>query len=135
MKVRNYEKQELVIFTLLVLIIIEIFSFIFLFSYKVFEYKKINGIITNNNIVSLVVDKADKKILNKNNKIYLNNKELKYKLIEDKGVISKKNNKNYYEVLIKIKTPKNKINEIINLSIRDKKTSVIKLFKKIGEGD
>lgn len=135
MKVRNYEKQELVIFTLLVLIIIEIFSFIFLFSYKVFEYKKINGIITNNNIVSLVVDKTDKKILNKNNKIYLNNKELKYKVIEDKGVISKKNNKNYYEVLIKIKTPKNKLNEIINLSIRDKKTSVIKLFKKIGEGD
>ena len=68
MKVRNYEKQELVIFTLLVLIIIEIFSFIFLFSYKVFEYKKINGIITNNNIVSLVVDKTDKKILNKNNR-------------------------------------------------------------------
>ncbi len=135
MKVRNYEKQELVIFTLLVLIIIEIFSFIFLFSYKVFEYKKINGIITNNNIVSLVVDKADKKILNKNNKIYFNNKELKYKVIEDKGVITKKNNKNYYEILIKIKTPKNKINEIINLSIRDKKTSVIKLFKKIGEGD
>ena len=135
MKVRNYEKQELVIFTLLVLIIIEIFSFIFLFSYKVFEYKKINGIITNNNIVSLVVDKTDKKILNKNNKIYFNNKELRYKVIEDKGVITKKNNKNYYEILIKIKTPKNKINEIINLSIRDKKTSVIKLFKKIGEGD
>ena len=135
MKVRNYEKQELVIFTLLVLIIIEIFSFIFLFSYKVFEYKKINGIITNNNIVSLVVDKTDKKILNKNNKIYFNNKELRYKVIEDKGVITKKNNKNYYEILIKIKTPKNKINEIINMSIRDKKTSVIKLFKKIGEGD
>ena len=135
MKVRNYEKQELVIFTLLVLIIIEIFSFIFLFSYKVFGYKKINGIITNNNIVSLVVDKTDKKILNKNNKIYFNNKELRYKVIEDKGVITKKNNKNYYEILIKIKTPKNKLNEIINLSIRDKKTSVIKLFKKIGEGD
>ena len=135
MKVRNYEKQELVIFTLLILIIIEIFSFIFLFSYKLFEYKKINGIITNNNIVSLVVDKTDKKILNKNNKIYFNNKELRYKVIEDKGVITKKNNKNYYEILIKIKTPKNKINEIINLSIRDKKTSVIKLFKKIGEGD
>lgn len=135
MKVRNYEKQELIIFILLTLIIIEIFSFIFLFSYKIFEYKKMTGIITNNNMVSLVVDKTDKKILNKNNKIYLNNKELKYKVIEDKGVITNKNNKKYYEILIETKTPKNKINEIINLSIKDKKISVIELFKKIGEGD
>lgn len=136
MKVRNYEKQELIIFILLVLIIIEIISFIFLFRYKVFEYKKLTGIITNNNIVSLVVDKKEKEILNKNRKIYLNNKELKYKVLEDKGIIIKKNNKNYYEVLIKVKTPKNiKINDIINLSIKDKKISIINLLKKIGEGD
>ncbi len=135
MKVRNYEKQELIIFILLILIIIEIISFIFLFRYKVFEYKSLTGIITNNNIISLIIDKNDRKLLNKNKKIYLNDKELKYKIIEDKGVITKKNNKKYYEILIKIKTPKNKINDIVNLNIKDKKISIIKLLKKIREGD
>lgn len=136
MKVRNYEKQELMIFILSILIIIEIISFVFLFRYKVYEYKKLTGIITNKNIITLILDKNEKKILNKNKNIYLNNKLLKYKIIEDKGVIVKNNNKKYYEVLIKVKTPKDKkSSDYVNLSIKDKKINTIKLFKKIGEGD
>lgn len=136
MKVRNYEKQELIIFILSILIIIEIIAFIFLFKYKVYEYKKLNGIITNKNIVTLIVTKSEKKMLNKNNNLYLNNKLLKYKIIEDKGVIVKKNNKKYYEVLINIKTPKNKkSSDYVNISIKNKKIEAFELLKKIGEGE
>jgi hypothetical protein len=136
MKVRNYEKQELIILILIVLIIIEIISIVFLLNYKVYDYKKLTGIITNKNIVTLIVDNKEKKLLNSNKKIYLNNKELKYKIIEDKGYIVKKNNNKYYEILINIKTPRNKkINDYVELSIKNKKISFIKLLKKIGEGD
>lgn len=136
MKVRNYEKQSLMILILSILIIIEVISFIFLFRYKVFEYKKLNGVITNKNIITIIVSKNEKNVLLKNKTIYIDNKLLKYKILEDKGVIVKNNNKKYYEILISIKTPKNKkISDYVELSIKDKKISVMKLLKKIGEGD
>lgn len=135
MKVRNYEKQGLIIFILIVLITIEIISFLVLFKYKVYKYKKLTGIISNKNIVTLVVDKNDKKLLYKNKKIYINNKLLKYEIIEDKGYIVKKDNIKYYEILIETKTPKNKkTSDYLELSIKNKKINILKLLKKIGEG-
>ena len=136
MKVRNYEKQVLIIFILIVLIIIEIFSFIVLYNYKVYKYKKLTGIISNNNIVTLIVDKEEKKLLYKNKKVYLNNKSLEYRIIEDKGYITKKDNTKYYEIIIFVKTPKNKkSSDYVELSIKNKKINILKLIKKIGEGD
>ncbi len=135
MKVRNYEKQGLIIFILIVLITIEIISFLVLFKYKVYKYKKLTGIISNKNIVTLVVDKNDKKLLYKNKKVYINNKLLKYEIIEDKGYIVKKDNIKYYEILIETKTPKNKkTSDYLELSIKNKKINILKLLKKIGEG-
>lgn len=135
MKVRNYEKQGLIIFVLIVLIIIEILSFMVLSKYKVYKYKKLTGVISNRNIVTLVVNNNDKKLLYKNKKVYLDNKLLEYKIIEDKGYIIKKNNIKYYEILIKTKTPRNKkISDYIELSIKNKKINILKLLKKIGEG-
>ena len=136
MKVRNYEKQVSIIFILIVLIIIEILSFIVLYNYKVYKYKKLTGIISNNNIVTLIVDKNDKKLLYENKKVYLNNKLLEYRIIEDKGYITKKDNTKYYEIIVFVKTPKNnKSSDYVELSIKNKKISILKLIKKIGEGD
>lgn len=135
MKVRNYEKQGLIIFILIVLIIIEILSFIVLYKYKVYKYKKLMGVISNKNIVTLVVDKNDKKLLYKNKKVYIDDKLLEYKIIENKGYIINKNNIKYYEVLIETKTPKNKkISDYIELSVKNKKINILELFKQIGEG-
>ena len=135
MKVRNYEKQELTIFILIILIIIEILSFIVLYNYKVYKYKKLTGIISNNNIVTLVVDKKEKELLHKNKKVYLDNKLLEYKILEDKGYITKKDNTKYYEILIYVKTPRNKkSSDYVELSIKNKKINILKLLKNIGEG-
>lgn len=136
MKVRNYEKQVLIIFILIILITIEILSFIVLYNYKVYKYKKLTGIISNNNIVTLIVDKNDKKLLYENKKVYLNNKLLEYRIIEDKGYITKKDNTKYYEIIVFVKTPKNKkSSDYVELSIKNKKINILKLIKKIGEGD
>lgn len=136
MKVRNYEKQELIIFILIILISIEIISFIILFNYKVYKYKKLTGIISNDNMVTLIIDNKDKKLLYKNSKLYLDNKLLDYKILEDKGYITEKDNHKYYEVLINIKTPGNKkSSDYVELSIKNKKIKVFELLKSIGEGD
>ena len=136
MKVRNYEKQELIIFILIILILIEIISFIILFNHKVYKQNKLTGIINNDNIVTVIVDKYDKKLLYKNRKLYLNDKYLRYEILEDKGYITKKDNNKYYEILIKVKTPKNKkSSDYVELSIKNKKIKVFELLKSIGEGD
>jgi len=133
MKVRNYEKNELIIFIILLVFILEVLLGLFLFKYKVYEYKKLTGIVSNKNIVTLIITKKGKKLLNKNKKVYVDSKYLNYKIIEDKGYLTKKNNVKYYEVLIKVKINKES-NEVIDLSIRDKKIRIIKLFKNIWKG-
>lgn len=135
MKTKNYEKKELIIFLIIILFILEIIGGGVLYRYKVYEYKKLNGIISGNNLVTLIITKKDKKILQKNSKVYLNNKLLKYTLVEDKGVILKRDNKKYYEILINISTPKNKKeNDVLELSVKTKKIRIIDLLKKIWEG-
>jgi len=133
MKVRNYEKNELIIFIIILVFILEVLLGLFLFKYKVYEYKKLTGIVSNKNIVTLIITKKGKKLLNKNKKVYVDSKYLNYKIIEDKGYLTKKNNVKYYEVLIKVKINKES-NEVIDLSIRDKKIRIIKLFKNIWKG-
>ena len=135
MKIKNYEKIELITFIIIILIIIEIIGGVFLYNYKIYKYKTLTGIIFNDNLVTLIIDKNDKKIINSNRFIYLNNKKLKYKIEEDKGFIMKKNNKKYYEILINIKTPKNKkTNEVLEFTIKTKKERITKILKKIWEG-
>ena len=135
MKVKNYEKTSLITLIIIILMVIEMVLGVFLYQFRIYNYKKLTGIIFNNNLVTLIVDKNDKKIINSNRFLYLNNKRLKYKIEEDKGFIMKKNNKKYYEILINIKTPKNKkTNEVLEFTIKTKKERITRIFKKIWEG-
>ena len=133
MKVRNYEKNELIIFVIVIVFFIEVLLTVFLFKYRVYKYKTLTGIVSNKNLVTLIVSKKEKNMLNKNRKIYIDNKYLNYKIVEDKGYITKKNKTKYYEIIIKVKTKKD-INEVVELSIKNKKTIIIKLLKNIWEG-
>lgn len=133
MKVRNYEKSEFTIFIIILVFILEILLVLFLSKYKVYEYKILTGIVSKKNLVTLVINKNEKELLNKNKKIYINNKYLDYKIIEDRGYLTKKNNIKYYEVIIKVKT-KEESNDVVKLSIKDKKIECIRLLKKIWKG-
>ena len=125
MKVRNYEKSEFTIFIIILVFILEILLVLFLSKYKVYEYKILTGIVSKKNLVTLVINKNEKELLNKNKKIYINNKYLDYKIIEDRGYLTKKNNIKYYEVIIKVKT-KEESNDVVKLSIKDKKIECIR---------
>ena len=81
------------------------------------------------------MDKKEKKYFYQNQTLYLNNKNIKYTIKEDRGRIIKKNNKNYYELLIKIKLPKNtKATDILEFSIKKRKEIIIKILKQVWEG-
>ena len=133
MKVKNYEKNELVIFIIIIIFLVELFFVLFLYKYKIYEYKTLTGIAHENNTITLIVTKEEKKMLNKNKKVYIDNKYNKFKIIEDKGYLMKKNNTKYYEILISVKNNK-KSNEVVNISVKNKKIEIIRLLKKIWEG-
>lgn len=95
-----------------------------------------SGIIMKNNIVIVVLDKEELFNLHKNVYVYHNNKRIKFKIEKNNGAIISKGNKKYYEVLIKLKLPKKyKSNDLVELTIKNKKIISIKIFKLIWDGD
>lgn len=135
MKVRNYEKKEFIIFLSILIFIIEIIFFIVLFNTKDNKYIKVSSIVIKDNLVLVVVSKNTRKTIYSNKVLYLNDSLKKYKIVEDRGVVLKKNNKNYYELVLKVNFKNKKVNDILELVIKYKKFRLIEIFKLIWEGD
>ena len=135
MKVRNYEKKEFIIFLSILVFIIEIIFFIVLFNTKDNKYIKVSSIVIKDNLVLVVVSKNTRKTIYSNKVLYLNDSLKKYKIVEDRGVVLKKNNKNYYELVLEVDFKNKKVNDILELVIKYKKFRLIEIFKLIWEGD
>jgi len=133
MKVRNYEKKEFVLGLVVFLILIEFILFGIFLQRKEFSYQKVSGILVKKNLVLLIVEKDTRSLLYQNKKIFFNDQELSYEIEEDKKIEMKDI---YYEILIKVKTPKDKkINEGLDFSIRNQKKKKIELLQKAWGGD
>lgn len=82
------------------------------------------------------VDKKERKDLYKNKYLYIDNKKIKYKILKDKGITLKENNKEYYEIYLKLKLKgKYKQNDYIKITIQNKKIRLLEIFKLIWDGD
>ena len=136
MKVRNYEKKTLIYILLIFLILLEIIIVILFYKNKINIYENIQGVVVKDNLVVLIVNNKTKKIINKNTILYLNNKKIKYEIIEDRGYVLKRNKEKYSEILISFKFDKNyKVNDSLQLMFKKKKIRIIEIFKIIWEGD
>lgn len=135
MKTKNYEKEDLITFITIIFIVLEILGIFILSRRRESNYYKLSGIISNDNIVTVIANKKERKLLESNQVIYLNDKKEKYKIKENRGVLLKKNNKKYYELLIDVKLPrKTKSTDIINLSVKENKKSILEILKNVWEG-
>ena len=136
MRQKKYEGKKLISFIFIMNIVLEIIILLFCIKTYKFTYKKITGIVIKKDLLLVLVDKKERKLLYDNKKIYVDDKYIRYKIEEDKGKILKKNNNNYYELIISTKISNSlKANDSINISIEDKKISMIKLLQKLKEGD
>ena len=136
MKVRNYEKKILINFLLIFLVLLEIIVFILCFIYKMNVYENISGIVLKDDLVVLIVNNETKKNIYKNTLLYLNNKKIKYEIVEDRGYILKRKKEEYSEILISFKFYKNyKVNDSLQLMLKKEKIRIIEIFKIIWEGD
>ena len=127
---KNYEKKEIMIIVSILLIGMEIIFITSLFIKKEYTYLSITGMVSNQDLVLVMVNQKEKMILMKNKNILYNDKVLKYELLEDHGIIVKRNKEKYRELLLKINIGKDKINESITLTVKNKKISRIQLIRK-----
>ena len=132
MKIRNYEKKNSILWIGSILMILEISMILFLFQRKEFCYQKITSILVKDNLVLLMVDKKERRLLYQNKKLFYHNQSFFYEVTEDRGLILTKDNTNYYELLLKVKTPKaKKANDSLEFSIRKTKKRLIEIMGKV----
>ena len=133
MKIKNYEKFQLLYISIIVLIIIECIFFIILEKYKMEIYQTIPAIVVDQNTLVITIIKKEKQLLYKGNYIYIDNKKIKYKIIKDnKYTIDKEN---YCELTIYLdKRISKKEKDIVTITILKEKEKSIKIFQKIKDG-
>lgn len=119
----KYEEFNVVIFFLIITFILEIILFISLININISTYKVFSGVISNDNCISLLVDKKELEILRDNKRLFFNNKTYDYEIES----IDRESIDNY--ILVNIKTKIKTKKSVINVSILDNKISVIKIFK------
>ncbi len=135
MKVKSYEKIILIKLLIIGILLLELIFFYLLYTHKEFNYKKMNGIVVKDNVMVLVLSKEERKILYKNSYLILNDKIRKYTILEDKGVFIKKDDKKFYEIIIKTKFDKKyKTNDSIEVNLKNNKYRIIEMFKLIWKG-
>ena len=133
---KNYEKTTFVLFIFYILLVLIIVYFISLFYFKIDRYSIINGIVYTDELVLIVVDEKERNIIYNNSTVYIDNKKYKYSINEDRGITIINNGICYYEILIKIDiNNKYKINDTLDISIKNKREKVINIFKIIWEDD
>ena len=135
MNKKSYENLTLPKLLILLVFLMEIIFFLILKNYKIYNYKKYACIVTNKNICLLIINKKEKNILYKNSSLYLENKLKKYKILEDNDVIITKGREKYNEVLISFKFNNSKTNDVLKIVFKNKKESLINIFKLIWDGD
>ena len=136
MKIKKYEKYSLVISMCIIIFIIEVIFTFLLITTKEYKYKKINGVVVKDNLVDIVIPSKEKNIIYKNKYVYLNDKKIKFKIVEEKKNVYKHNKEKYHELLVSYKFDKKyKTSDILSISIKKEKYRLIEIFKLIWEGD
>lgn len=127
---KNYEKDQLVIAVSFIFIIIFFVFLSRLFNIRYRTYRLIDSIVINENYLELIINNNDYKLLKSSKYLYIDNKRLKREITSVERNVIKKNKDNFHEVIIRVKVPnKYKDNDVITISIFDKKTEIINIFK------
>ena len=120
----------------MVLFLIEIVGGVFLYQRKENEYIKISSIFVKNNTVLVVVTKEERKVLYHNKTLYIEDKKTNYEIEEDRGIVLKQKQEKYYELILKVNTPKEKkANDLLEISISKEKKNIWDLIRNTWEDD
>lgn len=120
----KFECFNINIFLLLIVFFIECVFIISICQKKISDYKEFYGIIYKDNIVQIICNKKDTKLINNNRILYYKNKRFNYSIVSvDRDIIN-----NYNLILIKVNIKQN-INDVVSFSVLKNKIKIIEMFK------
>ena len=136
LKNKSYESTGLILFMSIFLILLIIIFFIGIGYKKIDRYDIVSGIVYTDELLLLVVDEDERDSLYNNSNFYIDDKKTKYKINEDRGITMNKDNKDYYELLVKLNlNNKYKLNDVVDISLKIKGERMVNIFKLIWEDD
>ena len=130
MKVRNYEKMTLMTSFLIIVFLTEMIWIINLNHVRIKDYKQFPMLMNNNQEGTMIVNKEERKLIYKNRFLYYQDNKIKYSIIEDQKLDNQKD----YQMKLKLEK-KQKENEVITVTIENKKISMIDMMKNTWGGD
>lgn len=119
----KYEEFNVVIFFLILTFILEIILFISLINMKLSTYKVFSGVKGNDNCINVLVNEKELDILRDNKRLFYKNKYHDYEIES----VDRESIDNY--IMVTLKSKINSKKSIVDISVLDKKISVIKIFK------
>lgn len=126
---KNYEKNQLIISMSFIFLILCSIFVVNIFTYRYRNYKVLNSVLITKDYIKLVVTDEDLKKLKGSNYIFIDDKKVKFKIIEIVRNVLKKE-KNYHEVVINTNTNKRYHDEdYIKITIYDDREKLINIFK------
>ena len=135
MKKRYESFESIVLFSTLILFLIFI-SIFFINQKRLITYKIFSAVYYDKNIIVLVVSNDELDLFFKNKKLFIDSKKISFEIDKiDKDILKRKGSI-YSSIYIKTNISNMyKINDMIEVSIMDKKINTFNMFRIIWDGD
>lgn len=101
----------------------------------IYSYKKFSGIMYTDTVLEVVLDREDTKLLQRNKRIFIKDKNKKVEVVQVEKNILKRNKKRYNQVFLEVGKKNGKTGEIVEFTVVEKRIKVKNIFKIIWEGD
>lgn len=135
MKLKKYEEKSLTYIGIFLLIIFVVLIIVFSFQKNIKIYKKITASVIKENLVEVLVTDNELKTIYSNKYLIINRKKQIIKVEQINKNILKRKNKNYHNVILKVKLNSNlKSNDIVTLLLFNKKENVFWMIKTVWKG-
>ena len=127
---KTYEKDELIIITTFVFLIVVLILLLNLFSIRYRTYKVVDAIVINDKHIEVILMEEEYKLLKNSHYLYIDNKRYKKEITFVEKNVLKRNKKYYHEIILRVKLPnKYKDNDVLRITIYNNKEKVINIFK------
>lgn len=133
MKLVNYEKKGIVIFLVVLLFTLFFGLCFYTYSKKINSYSLIIARVKKKNLVELYIKDKDMNIIYKNSNLYIDNKKKSFSIRKVDNNIFVSSNDKYNLVLLETSLSLND-GDIVELSFKDKRIGLFKIFNIIWEG-
>ena len=133
---KNYEKKELLYFMIIVFLFFQMIICSLYLKEEYRTYKSISAIVITDYYIKTYVDNQSLQKLKQSKYFYVDNKRLKYEIINIEKNVLKKDEVSFHEVMIKFQIPKKyKDNDTFRISIFSDKKEIYTMFKKCWESE